>query len=85
MVKALCALWVDGVAHTLHRVVLFNFSISAIPAIPIMVFAYHCHVQAVPIYYELTDDPKLFTIITAAWARCGGAPRTGRSAGRYRL
>lgn len=38
----------------------WNISPSMLNAIPIMVFAYQCHVQAVPIYAELTGSPSLF-------------------------
>eukprot|EP00892_Ulva_mutabilis_P010552 jgi/Ulvmu1/786/UM010_0160.1 len=82
VVKALCKLWAVGVAASLAPVKLFNVSVSAIPAIPVMVFAYHCHVQAVPIYYELSDDPRLFTFLSDAWARITGrsAPHNGAAA-----
>lgn len=37
----------------------WQLSASMLNAIPIMVFAYQCHVQAVPIYAELTGAPSL--------------------------
>lgn len=37
----------------------WRLSTSMLNAIPIMVFAYQCHVQAVPIYAELTGSPSL--------------------------
>lgn len=72
MVKGLYVLRANGAAKAMERIALSHLSIDAIPAIPVMVFAYHCHVQAVPIYYELTDDPKLFTALTGAWSRLTG-------------
>lgn len=47
-------------------VVLFNWDATAFLAAPVMVFAYHCHVQAVPIFLELTDTPTLNPCAPAA-------------------
>jgi solute carrier family 38 (sodium-coupled neutral amino acid transporter), member 7/8 len=44
----------------LAGVSMFKFDIATFAAMPVMIFAYHCHVQAVPIYFELVDNPKLF-------------------------
>jgi amino acid permease len=60
--KALWKMATVGIADMLAPVALFNFDLAAVGAIPVMVFAYHCHVQAVPIYYELTFDPVLFNL-----------------------
>ena len=49
----------DGEAF-LEGVSLFKFDSRTFAAMPVMIFAYHCHVQAVPIYFELTDRPRLF-------------------------
>jgi solute carrier family 38 (sodium-coupled neutral amino acid transporter), member 7/8 len=43
-----------------ERVDMFTFDVTTFTAMPVMIFAYHCHVQAVPIYYELTESPKLW-------------------------
>jgi hypothetical protein len=37
----------------------FKFDIATFAATPVMIFAYHCHIQAVPIYFELVDSPTL--------------------------
>lgn len=60
MLKVVWQMVVDGPVHMLSQIALFNFDLAAVGAIPVMVFAYHCHVQAVPIFYELTFDPVLF-------------------------
>ena len=39
--------------------VLWKFDIHTFAAMPIVIFAYHCHIQAVPIYFELHDNPLL--------------------------
>jgi solute carrier family 38 (sodium-coupled neutral amino acid transporter), member 7/8 len=43
----------------MEAVSLFRFDLRTFASMPIMIFAYHCHVQAVPIYFELTDNPSL--------------------------
>lgn len=43
----------------MEAVSLFEFDMRTFAAMPVMIFAYHCHVQAVPIYFELTDNPSL--------------------------
>lgn len=60
VVKVLWMMVTVGVAEMLAPVALFHFDLAAVGAIPVMVFAYHCHVQSVPIYYELSFDPALF-------------------------
>lgn len=49
---------------------LINWDETALHAIPIMVFAYQCHVQSVPIYSEMTAFPR----ILPRW--CCGKERT---------
>jgi Transmembrane amino acid transporter protein len=59
VVKVLWQMATVGIADMFAPVALFHFDLAAVGAIPVMVFAYHCHVQSVPIYYELTFDPVL--------------------------
>lgn len=59
----------------------WRLSPSMLNAIPIMVFAYQCHVQAVPIYAELTGSPSLLPCNSSAAApptlakKCRGMSR----------
>ena len=62
VVKVLWLMVTEGVAEMLAPITLFHFDLAAVGAIPVMVFAYHCHVQSVPIYYELSFDPALFDL-----------------------
>ena len=63
VVKVLWLMVTEGVAEMLAPITLFHFDLAAVGAIPVMVFAYHCHVQSVPIYYELSFDPALFDCV----------------------
>jgi amino acid permease len=58
-VKGAMRVLTEGPATVLGTLSLFHFDITSIRAIPIMIFAYHCHVQAVPIYYEMSFEPYL--------------------------
>lgn len=60
VIKVVWQVVTHGTAEMLAPIALFHFDMAAVGAIPVMVFAYHCHVQSVPIYYELTFDPVLF-------------------------
>ena len=48
----------------MQDVVQWRLSASMLNAIPIMVFAYQCHVQAVSIYAELTSSPSLLPCLS---------------------
>ena len=39
----------------------YHWKLEAIKAIPIMIFAYQCHVQSVPIFAEMTPAASLFS------------------------
>ena len=72
MVRASTALAIDGAHSMLERLQLFEFDSASVAAIPIMVFAYACHVPSVPVFYELTADPSLFGC--SKWRRAAEHP-----------
>ena len=39
----------------------FHWKLEAVKAIPIMIFAYRCHVQSVPIFAEMASAPRLLS------------------------
>jgi solute carrier family 38 (sodium-coupled neutral amino acid transporter), member 7/8 len=49
----------DEGADILSHVALYKLDVHTFAAMPIVIFAYHCHIQSVPIYFELTDRPSL--------------------------
>jgi amino acid permease len=78
----------DGHAAHFER----HNSWAAFAAVPIMVFAYQCHVQAVPIFWELERQPALWPRMRTLHhngpdhhrlpdANCSGATANGASSG----
>ena len=61
----------DEGAPFLQHAAAFQLDGHTFSALPIIIFAYHCHVQAVPIYFELVSDPSLL--------RCGPPRKERRS------
>lgn len=39
----------------------FNWSLEAFKAVPLMIFAYQCHIQSVPVFFEMTPRPQLLS------------------------
>ena len=58
VVKVLWMMVTVGVAQMLAPVALFHFDLAAVGAIPVMVFAYHCHVQSVPCLLYTSPSPR---------------------------